>query len=97
MLEVIGAGNPDYQGQDWADVWASSSERQAVTDEINRIIGPAPSNSRAVKSAEHEGEFASSIWTQTWSTTKRSFIAYWRTPNYAVVYPPDSMFVPALC
>lgn len=86
MLEVIGAGNPDYKGQDWADVWATSPERQAVTDEINRITGSAPSNSGAVKSSDNEGEFATSLWTQTWATTKRSFIAYWRTPNYAVVW-----------
>jgi ATP-binding cassette, subfamily G (WHITE), member 2, SNQ2 len=38
MLEAIGAGNPDYKGQDWGDVWANSSERQAISDEITQMI-----------------------------------------------------------
>ena len=83
MLDVIGAGNPDYRGQNWADVWEDSPEHQAVTDEINRVVS---SQSKShVAAADNEGEYAMPLWSQILATTKRSFVAYWRTPDYAVV------------
>ena len=39
MLEAIGAGNPDYKGQDWGDVWASSSEHADRSREIEELLG----------------------------------------------------------
>ena len=84
MLDAIGAGNPDYQGQDWGDVWANSPEHQEVTNEINRISSSLQSKSQ-VTTGDNEGEYAMPIWTQVFATTKRSFVAYWRTPNYAIV------------
>jgi antibiotic biosynthesis monooxygenase (ABM) superfamily enzyme len=84
MLDVIGAGNPDYRGQDWADVWANSPERRATIDEIARITESARSKAENGR-ANDRGEFAMPRWRQVVATTKRSFVAYWRTPNYAVV------------
>jgi hypothetical protein len=84
MLEVIGAGNPDYKGKDWADVWASSSEYKARTREIEEIIHSRRENPTD-EETEDDREFAMPIWMQTVATTKRSFIAYWRSPEYIVV------------
>lgn len=84
MLEVIGAGNPEYKGPNWADIWANSHQHKARTTEINELIA---SRRTATPGKEHtdDREFAMPLWTQIVAVTNRSFIAYWRTPNYAIV------------
>lgn len=84
MLEVIGAGNPDYKGQDWGDVWASSEEHEARTREIEEII-TARRNEKASQETKDDREYATPVWAQMMATTKRSFIAYWRSPEYLLV------------
>lgn len=82
MLEVIGAGDPNYKGKDWADVWANSEECKARTREIEDII-----NSRRDKPASQDEqsntEYAMPLWDRTMAVTKRAFVANWRTPDYA--------------
>ncbi|KAK2794659.1 hypothetical protein FQN51_000757 [Onygenales sp. PD_10] len=82
MLEVIGAGNPDYVGQDWGDVWANSPEYQNRSDEIRDMIESRKDS--GVGRRYNESEFAMPLWIQAVAVTKRTFIAYWRTPNYAI-------------
>ncbi|KAI1938355.1 ATP-binding cassette transporter snq2 [Ophidiomyces ophidiicola] len=82
MLDVIGAGNPEYKGPDWADIWANSPEHKATTEEIERLI-------KSRQDEKHTNmpdgkEFAASQRTQIIATAKRSFIAYWRTPQYTI-------------
>lgn len=84
MLEVIGAGNPDYRGPDWADIWANSPEQKALTEEINQIVS-SRRNSQLDRRTDDDKEFAMPLWTQIVAVTKRSFVAYWRTPNYTLV------------
>lgn len=84
MLEVIGAGNPEYSGPDWADIWADSPEHQARSDEIKRIVESPPAE-KSKEWSRSDREFAMPLWTQVVATTRRSFIAYWRTPDYALV------------
>ena len=84
MLEVIGAGNPDYKGQDWGDVWASSEEHKARTREIEEII-QSRRDEKTSQETKDDREYAMPIWTQMMTTTKRSFIAYWRSPEYLLV------------
>ena len=49
MLEVIGAGDPNYKGKDWGDIWAQSREHKERGTEIaslivtSRITLPLPS------------------------------------------------------
>ncbi|KAK2736327.1 hypothetical protein FQN55_001713 [Onygenales sp. PD_40] len=82
MLEVIGAGNPDYVGQDWGDVWANSPEYQNRSDEIRDMIESRKDSGEGRR--YNESEFAMPLWIQAVVVTKRTFIAYWRTPNYAI-------------
>ena len=82
MLEAIGAGNPDYKGQDWGDVWASSPEYEDRRREIQEMISQRRSVS--IDGARDEREYAMPIGTQVYSVTKRSFISYWRSPDYLV-------------
>lgn len=83
MLEVIGAGDPSYRGQDWGDVWAASSDYTARADEIKRMIEQRKGSGQ--RPQLDESEYAMPLWTQILATGKRSFVAYWRTPQYAAV------------
>lgn len=81
MLEVIGAGNPDYNGQDWGDVWAGSREREVQTREIAEL-------NEKRQSVEHAGtlqddrEYAMPLPAQISAVVRRAFVSYWRKPNY---------------
>ncbi|KAI1765834.1 ABC-2 type transporter [Hypoxylon sp. FL1150] len=81
MLEVIGAGNPDYDGQDWGDTWLESDRFQQQSKEMGEMIEKRKHVEHS-KNIQDDREYAMPIWTQTSAVVKRSFIAYWRTPNY---------------
>lgn len=83
MLDAIGAGNPDYKGKDWGDVWAASPGYQERSREIEQMIEERRQIS--VKSnLDDNREYAMPLATQIKAVVKRSFISYWRTPNYAI-------------
>lgn len=85
MLEVIGAGNPDYKGQDWGDVWTNSLESKKLTEELENII----SSRRDMEDDEKlkdDREYAMPLSTQIVAVTKRAFVAYWRLPDYILVF-----------
>lgn len=83
MLEVIGAGNPDYNGPDYGDIWLESDRFKEQTHEIEEMIEKR-------KHVEHSAnvrddrEYAMPLSTQTMAVVRRSFVAFWRTPNYAM-------------
>ncbi|QGA18207.1 hypothetical protein EYB26_005891 [Talaromyces marneffei] len=81
MLEVIGAGNPDYKGKDWGDIWANSEEHGTRTREIEEFIN-SRRNEKTSQETKDDREYAMSVWMQMMTTTKRSFVAYWRSPEY---------------
>ena len=81
MLEVIGAGDPNYKGKDWGDVWASSPEHETRSQEIQHMI----TERRQLSSTKHtddDREYAMPLKDQVVTVVKRSFTAYWRTPDY---------------
>ncbi|KAL4810836.1 ABC-2 type transporter-domain-containing protein, partial [Aspergillus unguis] len=83
MLEVIGAGNPEYKGQDWGDVWANSSNCKQLSDDIHSVIDTRKNNEKK-QNKDDDREYAMPIWIQILTVTKRSFIAYWRAPEYII-------------
>lgn len=83
MLDAIGAGNPDYKGQDWGDTWANSAEHEARAREIADMVEKRR-NVEPSASLRDDREYATSLGVQTWIVTKRAFVAYWRSPNYIV-------------
>lgn len=83
MLEAIGAGDPNYKGKDWGDVWASSAEYEARSREIQEMIAErrnAPTHGKT----DDDREFAMPLGTQVYAVVKRSFVSYWRTPDYMI-------------
>lgn len=84
MLEVIGAGNPDYDGQDWGDVWESSPESKRLFDELENIIS-SRRDQQQEEVIKDDREFAMPLYVQIIAVTKRAFVAYWRLPDYVLV------------
>lgn len=83
MLEVIGAGNPDYQGKDWGDVYANSPNSEQISEEIARIIDLR--RNKQDEKTKDDREFAMPSCVQIVAVTKRAFVAYWRSPDYITV------------
>ena len=38
MLEAIGAGDPNYKGNNWGDIWENSSDSQERAKEIQTLL-----------------------------------------------------------
>lgn len=75
LIEVTARASDD---QDWCDAWAKSSEAQAVLEKIDRLAAaPKPEASDSIRS-----RYASSTLSQTVQLTRRTFMQYWRTPDY---------------
>ncbi|PYH78160.1 ABC transporter [Aspergillus uvarum CBS 121591] len=83
MLDAIGAGNPEYKGQDWGDVWANSEEHRQLSETIESITRERRDKAEGER-IDDDREFAMPVWVQIVAVTKRSFIAYWRTPQYVL-------------
>ena len=83
MLEAIGAGNPDYKGADFGDVWANSKEHQQRSDEIASMIEKRQ-HVEPSTSLKDDRTYAMPLSTQTLAVTHRRFIAYWRSPDYVM-------------
>jgi ATP-binding cassette subfamily G (WHITE) protein 2 (SNQ2) len=83
MLEAIGAGNPDYKGQDWGVTWAKSHENSAVGKEIQDMISSRRTNSNKSEINDNR-EYAMPLTTQITTVLHRSFTALWRSPEYVV-------------
>ncbi|KAI9759591.1 MAG: hypothetical protein M4579_002257 [Chaenotheca gracillima] len=82
MLEAIGAGNPDYKGKDWGDVWAASPEHEERSQEIQQMISQRRGSTASASGKRDDREYAMPLGTQVVAVVKRSFIAYWRSPDY---------------
>ncbi len=83
MLEAIGAGDPNYKGKDWGDVWASSTEREERGKEIQQMISDRR-NASTNANTDDDREYAMPLSTQISTVVKRSFVSYWRTPDYMI-------------
>ena len=83
MLEAIGAGDPNYDGKDWGDVWASSPEHEERSQEIHQMISSRRNIETSSKTKDNR-EYAMPLSTQVSTVVYRSFTAYWRDPDYMV-------------
>ncbi|KAH3949707.1 hypothetical protein HBI56_022370 [Parastagonospora nodorum] len=81
MLEAIGAGNPDYKGQDWGDVWQKSQQNEKLSSEIQEISKKRLEAAKN-KEATDDREYAMPYPQQWLAVVKRSFVAIWRDPEY---------------
>lgn len=82
VLETAAKGGKRDDGKrlNWNEEWANSQEQKAVLAEIEdikveRSKVPAPK-------ADTQHEFASPVWLQITTLTKRLFTQYWRSPSY---------------
>jgi ABC-type multidrug transport system ATPase subunit/ABC-type multidrug transport system permease subunit len=76
MLEVIGAGDPNYKGTDWADVWQDSKECRARGDELAEMVDRRRNVDQS-RSLKDDREYAMPLAVQTRAVVNRAFVAYW--------------------
>lgn len=81
MLEAIGAGDPDYKGEDWGEIWAKSSENEKLGKEIQDIISKRREAGKNDEARDNR-EFAMPYAQQWLAVVTRSFVAIWRDPPY---------------
>ncbi|KAK4580023.1 ATP-binding cassette transporter snq2 [Recurvomyces mirabilis] len=81
MLDVIGAGNPEYKGQDWGDVWQDSRENNTLGEGVQKIAAERRNNADGGETTDQR-EFAMSLGTQVYTVVHRNFVAYWRSKDY---------------
>ncbi len=80
MLEVIGAGDPNYKDKDWGDVWEQSKNYRERSDELAEMI-ERRKNIELSKNVRDDREYAMPLSTQTMAVVRRSFVAYWVSPK----------------
>lgn len=84
MLDAIGAGqSPRIGDRDWGDIWRTSPELSKVKEDIIAM------KSRRLEETKDEGglretekEYATPLWHQIKVVSKRTNLAFWRSPNY---------------
>lgn len=65
---------------DWNEEWQKSENNRQLMQEIDRIVSERHNISPPDTKTRHE--YASPVWLQTTTLTKRLFIQYWRDPSY---------------
>ncbi|GAA5969283.1 hypothetical protein JCM8115_006749 [Rhodotorula mucilaginosa] len=81
QLEAIGAGSTRRVGdRDWADIWLDSEEFAQVKETIKQL------NAEGLAMPEDTGglgtSYATPFWTQLQVVSTRTFLAFWRSPDY---------------
>ncbi len=84
MLEAIGAGDPNYKGEDWGGKWEKSKDAKERNDEIQKMIEERRSKASENEGKEDDREYAMPYLAQMRAVVKRAFVAYWRSPEYFV-------------
>lgn len=82
ILETAAKGGKRADGKrlNWNKEWRDSAENKELLAEIGRINSARSSKPGPQVDTQHE--FASPIWLQTTTLTKRMFRQYWRDPSY---------------
>ncbi|KAG0640807.1 ABC drug exporter AtrF [Tuber brumale] len=83
MLEAIGAGDPNRKEKDWAEVWSNSANHTARIEEISQLITTRLSQASENQIVDNR-EFAMPWHTQVLAVVQRTFVNYWRTPEYTI-------------
>lgn len=81
ILEQIGAGATGHATLDWPSVWASSSERQAVTERIDRFQAQSASTTERPSTAPKH-QFSLNWFHQYKIVQGRLFVQQWRSAGY---------------
>ena len=82
ILETAAKGVKRSDGKrlNWNKEWANSQEQKAILAEIAQINAERSKLPAPTSSTHHA--FASPVWLQTTTLTKRLFTQYWRDPSY---------------
>ncbi|KAL8947098.1 MAG: hypothetical protein Q9222_006581, partial [Ikaeria aurantiellina] len=84
---IKGGKRADGKRMDWNKEWRESDENQVLLNEITRIKSTRsalpPKETRSTSAlAAAQYEYASPLWLQCVTLTRRMFIQHWRDPSY---------------
>lgn len=84
MLDAIGAGQaPRIGDRDWGEIWNTSPELSRTKEDIVRMKAErVQANSDSSGAQVAEIEYATPLWHQIKVVTRRTNLAFWRSPNY---------------
>ena len=83
MLEAISAVNPNPKEKDWAEVWLNSANHTNHVENINQLITARLSQTLENQIANSR-EFAMPWEAQVCAVVQRTFVSYWRAPQYTI-------------
>jgi ATP-binding cassette subfamily G (WHITE) protein 2 (SNQ2) len=84
MLDAIGAGDPNYDGQDWGDVWQKSPENKSVSDQIQKLISERRESASEKQVLKDDRTYAMPLSSQVYHVIYRSFSSIWRNQPYVI-------------
>ena len=82
ILETAAKGGRSKDGKrlNWNEEWRNSQEYKGVLVEIDRVNQER--EKLPAKAADTQHEYASPVWLQITTLTRRMFTQYWRDPSY---------------
>jgi ATP-binding cassette subfamily G (WHITE) protein 2 (SNQ2) len=83
MLDVIGAGDPNRKERNWAEVWNESPEYQQRQEELQHLIQERRASTRDSHEMDNS-QYAMPWASQVTAVVSRTFVSYWRTPQYII-------------
>lgn len=85
MLEAIGAGSRKRVGdKDWAERWVESPEFSQVKEEIQKLKAEALAKPDEASEGKGVTQYATPLWTQLQVVGERTFISFYRRPDYGL-------------
>lgn len=81
FLQVIGAGSRNTAKDDWATLWKSSNERRERETQLSQMLSSSAIDDRLLRT---EDTHAVPIYMQFVTVMRRTWLYYWRDPDYFV-------------
>ena len=80
FLDVIGAGSRNTQTGDWAQIWLDSEIRAKRRPLLEEVTSRSPKAQRSL--AKYDGIYATPYYVQLSAILRRTWLYYWREPDY---------------
>ena len=80
FLDVIGAGSRSTVTDDWAQIWRNSENREKRREFLEQLTSSSQADSKALE--KYNGDYAAPLYTQLVNVLRRTWLYYWREPDY---------------
>ena len=80
FLDVIGAGSRNTQTDDWAQIWLNSETREKRRPFLEQVTSISLTEQRTL--AKYDRTYATPFYVQLSVVLRRTWLYYWREPDY---------------